>query len=348
VRLLINARNQSVAVAGGAIVPATGAFDMVLDLPAAEVRPGLINAHDHLHRNHYGRLGKPPYQNARHWALDIQTRYRRRIAERRRRPRREALEAGAWKNLFAGVTTVVHHDAWEAAFEQAFPLHVLRIRNADSLSMTPDLAGLHGDGPYCLHLAEGIDLAAAAEVQRLCDLGLLTDRLIAVHGVGMSEAGMALFRRSGAALVWCPSSNLFLFERTAPAGLLDEGVDVLLGSDSRLTGGGDLLDEIRCARSVGALSDTRLEAAVGAAAARRLGLPEPTLAPGAAADLVLLTKPLLEARAEDVVLVVVDGALRVARPDVVAALGRFARCGQEMRIGSVVRWTSQAPSGRAL
>jgi cytosine/adenosine deaminase-related metal-dependent hydrolase len=348
VRLLINARNRSVAVAGGAIVPAVGPFDVVLDAPSAEVRPGLINAHDHLHRNHYGRLGRPPYPNARQWALDIQARYRRRIAERRQRPRREALEAGAWKNLFAGVTTVVHHDPWEAEFDRAFPLRVLRVRNADSLSMSRDLAGLYGDGPFCLHLAEGIDRSAAAEVRRLCDLGLLTDRLIAVHGVGMDEAGTALFRRSGAALVWCPSSNLFLFGRTAPAGLLEEGVDVLLGSDSRLTGGADLLDEIRCARAVGALSDARLEAAVGVTAARRLGLPEPALAPGAAADLLLLTKPLLEARSKDVVLVLAGGVLRVARPDLAAALGGVAGRGREMRIGSVVRWTFQAPSGAQL
>ena len=345
-RLLINARNQSVAVAGGVIVPPAGDFDLVLEAPFAEVRPGLINAHDHLHRNHYGRLGRPPYQNARQWALDIQSRYRRRIAERRRRPRREALHAGAWKNLFAGVTTVVHHDAWEAAFERDFPLRVVRVRNADSLSMTPDLADLHGDGLFCLHLAEGIDAAAAAELQRLSDLGLLTEKLIAVHGVGIDDAGAALFRSSGAALVWCPSSNLFLFGRTAAAALLGEGVDVLLGSDSRLTGGGDLLDEIRCARGVGALSDDRLEAAVGATAALRLGLAEPTLEPGAPADLVLLARPLLDARSEDVVLVLVGGAPRVARPDLATALGPFARGGAAMRIGRVVRCTFQAPPGR--
>ena len=344
-RLLINARNRSIAVAGGRIVPASGRFDLVLDLPSAEVRPGLINAHDHLHRNHYGRLGAPPYCNARDWALDIQARFSRHIAGRRLKPRREALEAGAWKNLFAGVTAVVHHDAWEPAFGRDFPLRVLRVRSADSLSMTPDLPGLGGAGPFSLHLAEGVDPAAADEVRRLAERGLLDARLLAVHGVGMDAAAVALFRRSGAALVWCPSSNLFLFGRTAPAALLAEGIDVLLGSDSRLTGEGDLLDEIRCARSLGLLGDGRLEAAVGAVAARRLGLPEPTLAPGAAADLLLLTRPLLEARAQDVALVLVDGAPRVARPDVAALLGPLAEHGQEMRIGQSVRWTLSSPAG---
>lgn len=344
-RLLINARNRSVAVAGGRIVFVAGPFDLVLDLPSAEIRPGLINAHDHLHRNHYGRLGEPPYRNARAWALDIQARFSSHIAEHRAKPRREALEAGAWKNLFAGVTAVVHHDAWEPAFEQDFPLRVLRVASADSLSMKPDLPGLGRTGLFCLHLAEGVDAAAADEVRRLSERGLLNAGLLAVHGVGMDAAATALFRRSGAALVWCPSSNLFLFGRTAPPGLLAEGIDVLLGSDSRLTGEGDLLDEIRCARSLGLLSDARLEASVGAAAARRLGLPEPALAPGAAADLVLLTRPLLEARAEDVALVLVGGVPRVARPDIAARLGPLAGRGQEMRIGQAVRWTHSSPVG---
>ena len=342
-RLKIIAGNGVVGIDGDRVVEPGGPFDLVLEFPWAEVRPGLINAHDHLHRNHYGRLGRPPYRNAGHWAADIQVRYRRRIAERRRRPRREALEVGAWKNLFAGVTTVVHHDAWEAEFEHSFPLRVLRVSNADSLRMTPALGTLTGEGPFCLHLAEGVDDEAAEEVRRLAGRGQLTDDLIAVHGVGMDADGIARFRRSGAALVWCPTSNLFLFGRTAPPDLLSEGVDVLLGSDSRLTGAGNLLDELRCARTFGALSDSRLEAAVGATAARCFGIAAPVLRPGAAADLVVLSKPLLEARTEDVMLVLVGGAPHVARPDLGRLLEPVAGRGEEMRIGSIIRWTNHGP-----
>jgi hypothetical protein len=343
VRLLINAANRCVAVAGGQIAGNGEAVDLVLDMPDAEIRPGLINAHDHLHRNHYGRLGRPPYRNAPQWAADIQDRHRDHIAAGRQRPRREALEVGAWKNLFAGVTSVVHHDAWETAFDHDFPLRVLKIRNADSVSMSRDLDGLRGEGPFCLHVSEGVDQIAADEIQRLERLGLLNHRLIAVHGLGMDASGAAAFRASGAALVWCPSSNLFLFGRTVGELLLGEGVDVLLGSDSRLTGEGDLLDEIRCARSLGLLSDARLEDAVGATAARRLGAPEPSLAPGAPADLVVLTKPLLDARADDVALVLVGGVPRVARPDVAVLLGPVASRGQEMRVGDIIRWTNPQP-----
>ena len=71
-RLSIRAANASLAIAGGRIVPAEGSFDAELSFPGCEVRPGLINAHDHLHRNHYGRLGTPPYRDAYAWGEDIQ------------------------------------------------------------------------------------------------------------------------------------------------------------------------------------------------------------------------------------------------------------------------------------
>ncbi len=338
-RALIIGRERAVAVEDGRVVESGGSFDLVLEIPDGEIRPGLINAHDHLHRNHYGRLGRPPYRNAYAWARDIQARCGRHIAERRI-PRRDALLIGAWKNLFAGVTAVAHHDAWEADFDRHFPLGVVRAPSADSLGMTPALEGLDGAAPYGLHLAEGVDPQAAEEVRALAGRGRLTSGLIAVHAVGADADGVSRLRASGAAVVWCPTSNLFLFGQTAPAELLAPGVDVLLGSDSLLTGEGDLLDELRCARAIGAVDDLRLEAAVGSTAARRLGLAEPSLEPGAPADLVILARPLFDASAEDVVLVLAGGVPRLARPSLGERLNPYAAEAAELRIGDVVRWVN--------
>lgn len=337
--MLINARNRSVAVEGGRIVTEGGRYDVVLDCRDADVRPGLINAHDHLHRNHYGRLGHPTYPNAYRWADDIQIRYRRRIARHRRMPRREALLAGAWKNLFAGVTTVVHHDPWERDFDRDFAIRVARVECADSLRQSERLVA-PAAGPLCLHLAEGVDDAAASEVAELDERGLLNDRLVAVHGVGMDNAGVERFRNAGAALVWCPTSNHFLFGRTAPGDLLGGGVDVLVGSDSRLTGAGDLLDELRAARACNLIDDERLIGAVGATAARRLGLAAPSLEPGNAADLVLIDRPLLDASASNVLLTMVGGVPRVASDDLASRLGAAGERGTRMRVGMVERWTN--------
>ena len=343
-RLLLNARNRSVAIENGRIAAPGGRFDLEIDVPDADVRPGLINAHDHLHRNHYGRLGEPPYRNASQWAEHIQTRYRARIQRRHRWSRRSALLAGAWKNLFAGVTTVVHHDRWEADFDLDFPLRVARVTAIDSVRSTPDPGGIGRDKPYCIHVGEGVDAGAAEEVRELDARGLLTSNLIAVHAVGFDDDGIKRFQAAGAALVWCPTSNMFLLGRTAPSKLLRSGVDVLLGSDSLLTGKGNLLDELRFARAHGALDDRRLEEAVAALPARRLGLPAPSLMPGAAADLIFVRKPILEAKADDVVLVIADGVPRVAQPELAARFGCLAEGGEEMKIGSAVRWTSMRPA----
>src|SRR6185437_4380524 len=294
-RLLIEAANTTIAVEDGHIVEPSGSFDHVIRVPHGEVRPGLINAHDHLHRNHYGRLGAGPYPNACRWAEDIQLRFSRRIAHGRRLPRSTALLAGAWKNLFAGVTTVVHHDPWEADFDDHFPIRVARVAAADSLGMTERIEAPTA-GPFCLHVAEGVDGMAAGEVDALEVRDLLNPSLIAVHGVGIEASAVERFHRSGAALVWCPSSNQFLFGRTASKELLDGASDLLLGSDSRLTGAGDLLDEIQAARACGIVSDERLEDAVGRVSARRLGIAAPSLEPGSPADLILLSNRVPEAR----------------------------------------------------
>lgn len=341
-RILIEAGNGTFAVEGGRIAEPSGRYEVVLRVPAGEARPGLINAHDHLHFNHYGRLGHPPYADAQDWARDVQRRVRSRIAAALALPRRQALRVGAWKNLFAGVTSVVHHDPWEPDFDAGFPLRVLRVPAAHAPGLGPAAPAEFGDGPFCLHLAEGRSLRSAEEFRQVRAAGLLGPNLIAVHGLGIAENDIEAFRASGAALVWCPSSNLFLYGRTAPAALLAEGVDVLLGSDSLVSGAGNLLDELRLARSLELVSDARLAQAVGEVAARRLGLRPPALAPGEPADLVVLERPLLEATAGDVALVMVGGALRVAAPELLRnqpiAGGRLAT------VGGVTRWIDERPA----
>lgn len=350
-RLLINARNRSVAVEGARIVREGGGYDAILDLPDADIRPGLINAHDHLHRNHYGKLGRPLYVSARHWAADIQVRYRRRIANGNHWPRRRKLLAGAWKNLFAGVTTVAHHDPWEMAFESGFPLRVARVASANSVDECQDLGTRRHGEPYCLHLAEGIDRHSADELRLLDERGLVTSDLVAVHGVGLDTEGEKRLHDAGAAIAWCPTSNIFMLGRTAPASLLTSGIDVVLGSDSLLTGAGNLLDELRFARAQRCLADQQLAAAVGPTAARRFDLHQPSLDPGAVADLVLLRRPVLEAHADDVALVLVDGRPRVADPSLTAPLERNFGPGTTRTVGGVTRRTwmpdTNSPRGTA-
>jgi hypothetical protein len=350
VKLLVEAANGALGVAHGRIVPPAGAFDVVLRVPDGEIRPGLINAHDHLHRNHYGRLGHPPYANAYEWGRDIHARDACTITRGRCVPRRAALLHGAWKNLLAGVTTVVHHDAWEPDFAADFPLRVARVRTAHSLGFEPALARSTGSGPFAVHLAEGVDAGAADEVRELERRGLLGGELLAVHVVGADTDGVRRLRASGTGVVWCPTSNEFLFGCTLPHALVEPGIDVLIGSDSLLTGAGSLLDELRRARTIGFLSDARLEDAVGEVAARRIGLTAPSLAPGARADVIVLRRPLLEASEADVALVIAAGTLRVLDETLVSSLGASADEGRLVRVRGVTRrvWDQRPRSPRDL
>jgi len=114
----------------------------------------------------------------------------------------------------------------------------------DSFRHTPSDAG------WFIHLAEGWDQQAAAELDELHALGCLRTNTVLIHGVGLSDADIARVIASGAALVWCPSSNLTILGRTvAPERLraLFALGRLTLGTDSRLSGARDLLEEMRVA-----------------------------------------------------------------------------------------------------
>ena len=95
--------------------------------------------------------------------------------------------------------------------------------------------------------------------------------------------------RAGAGLVWCPSSNQFLFDRTADVRQFDDADRLALGSDSRLSGEGDLLDELQVAHETRQLSAEGLVRTVTTGAARLLRLPDSgRLSVGAPADLTII------------------------------------------------------------
>ena len=315
--------------------------DVSVDLDGATLRPGLVNAHDHLHRNHLPRLGKTPYADASTWGRDLHARFAEELERRHALSRREALLFGALKNILGGATTAVHHDAWEEDFSRDFPLRVPRLPTAQSVREAPEETP---PGPWTMHLAEGTSREACEEIPDADARGLLGRSLAAVHLVATDADGLARLTRAGCAAVWCPTSNAFLYGATASRALFGAGLEVLLGTDALVSGAGTLLDELSAARATGLVSDARLAAAVGAVAARRLGLPAPSLESGAPADLVALRAPLLTARPRDVALVLVAGRPVLADEEFAAILDAAGVAHEPLTVGGVVKRVA-APLG---
>lgn len=322
------------------------ANDLVVDLDGAFVLPGLINAHDHLELNHYGRLKRRDrYENARDWIDDLRPALKTdpAIRENSAHPLSARLFIGGLKNLLGGVTTVAHHNPRYREIGPRFPVRVIKQYGwAHSLSLEHSPVGARGEPggdvrrrcletpanvPFMIHVGEGVDEAAADELPQLEALGCLRRNTVLVHGVALTPTDWDRVVDRGASLVWCPASNAFLFRRTAPVRHFLDASDrasahVCLGSDSRLTGARDLLDELRAAAAVMPIAARELLRMVTTAPARILHLHDAgRIAIGCPADLVVLPSnktdaadALLAASRRDLSLVMIDGRPRVGSP----------------------------------
>src|SRR5438093_920274 len=97
--------------------------------------------------------------------------------------------------------------------------------------------------PFHIHVAEGryegertLREHGATPIRYLDRLGVLGPRMIGVHCVWLDEEEIALMGARGAALAYCPSSNMFLGDGiTRVPELLRAGVRVGLGTDGGCT-----------------------------------------------------------------------------------------------------------------
>ena len=120
------------------------ANDLVVDLNGAFVMPGLVNAHDHLELNHYGRLKRRDrYENASAWIDDLRPALQgdRSIRENTAHPLAARLFIGGLKNLLAGVTTVAHHNPHYREIGRRFPVRVTQALRLGALVRPRTSAG---------------------------------------------------------------------------------------------------------------------------------------------------------------------------------------------------------------
>jgi cytosine/adenosine deaminase-related metal-dependent hydrolase len=298
--------------------------DLVVDLKGDRLLPGLINAHDHLQLNNLPAHKSPRfYRHARDWIAEVD-------ARRRADPQFEAgvaverderLLLGGIKNLLSGVTTVAHHDPlYPFLTHRDCPISVVRDYGwshslyidgeedvADSYRSTPM------DWPWIVHAAEGLDDEAANEFQRLDALGCLGSNTLLVHGIALDRSQRTRLMSVGAGLIWCPSSNMCLFGKSAEVRELVARNRVALGTDSRLSGARDLLDELKVASELAGLDQATLQSLVTETGAALLRLSDRgALRPGLRADLLVLPAAagLGNATRADVRMLMIDGIIR--------------------------------------
>jgi len=299
---------QPLFIHGGHVAAAASTEAVRVDLRDHLVFPGLINAHDHLQLNNIpGLRHAEPFPNSYAW-IDAFEAYRGddEVEAAVAVPRDLRLWHGALKNVLAGVTTVAHHDPWYAPLDEPdFPVGLLRdfgwchslglgaLRGDSSPRYGPPVVESFEktpvDRPWIIHLSEGTDHIAQSELEQLDALGCLASNTVLVHGVGLTTSDIATIIERNAAVVWCPASNLSLFGSTLdPRPLFDAG-RLALGSDSRLTGSRDLLEEAAVAAASSDLSPIELLCLVTVNAANILRLPDRgTLDIGCHADCVVV------------------------------------------------------------
>lgn len=272
------------------------------DLAKYLVIPGLVNAHDHLDFNCFPPFApRRPYENASGWYADVRgAAYADTLRAVQSLPLKYRLLAGGFKNLLSGVTTAAHHNpSVRSVYRRRFPITVPRkVGYCHSLATDPRPAGSlprNRARPWVIHAAEGTDTAAAGEVSKLNALGCLNPASILIHCLGIDQSSdPTILSTTGASSVWCPTSNEFLYRAAAPVRSLRRHATVALGTDSTISGGGGMLDELRAA--LGAEPDLGpaeiLEMATSAGAALfRLSPAKGVITPGADADLALFRLP---------------------------------------------------------
>jgi cytosine/adenosine deaminase-related metal-dependent hydrolase len=232
--------------------------ESVFEFTDAIAFPGLINSHDHLEFNLFPKLGNKFYNDYVEWGNDIHSLNKEQIEQIQKIPYELRFKWGLYKNLLCGVTTVAHHGNGQIFNYSRMPgiisdynyLHSVRLEK----NWKRKLNFSFNSNPSVLHLGEGKNSESFDEINELLRWNLFRKKIIGVHGISLKQSQSCKLT----ALVWCPDSNLFLYNKTANITSLKQNTNILFGTDSTLSADWNLWNHLRLARKLNYLTDEEL------------------------------------------------------------------------------------------
>ena len=169
------------------------------------------------------------------------------------------------------------------------------------------------DIPIHIHLHEtedeikqGLEQYANRPIERLAELGLLSEHTVAVHMANLTDHDIELYASSGGSVVHCPESNLKLASGFSPVEkMTQKGINIAIGTDGAASNNDlDMFGEMRTtallakgvaadARAIDAFKALEMATINGA---RALGLGDicGSLLEGKAADIIAINLETIE------------------------------------------------------
>jgi cytosine/adenosine deaminase-related metal-dependent hydrolase len=293
--------------------------------------PGLINSHDHLDFNNFSILGEKKYFNYTEWGKHIHETFKDDIDGILKIPKNFRTAWGMYKNLLAGVTTVVNHGPFLKIENPLINIHQ-EPQNLHSVQFEKQWKWklnnpLYKNKDCVIHTGEGVDEQSYSEIDELLKYNLLKRNLVGVHGVAMNVKQAKNFK----GLIWCPESNRVLLDKHANIAQLKTNTTLVFGTDSTLTGNWNIWQHLRLARSLQQVNDAELFGMITSSPAKLWNMNNGELLTKKDADIVIIKKKnrtqnwddLFKTNPEDILLIVHKGKIRMFDKTLLSQLSRL-------------------------
>lgn len=232
--------------------------DSCLDISDHYVFPGLINAHDHLIDTCWAPLGETPQENWYDWDKTVKSSPDYKLMQRLSVT--DLYIIGMYKNVISGATTVVDHFPAEVSatfaghplvtlLEHFYLSHSVSERQLQwGRNTVEQFKQARSILPFILHIGEGTAKEIREELETLSRMGALEKNTVLVNACHLEEPELQLVAQKGAAIVWLPGSSERIFGRQPDINkILELGIPLTIGTDSSITGSGNILNELRLA-----------------------------------------------------------------------------------------------------